>query len=69
MFLNFQGHVRMVLAYLFAQLYLWAQGKPGGLLVLGSANMDERFDSYKLQTRIFTCIDSWLHEMFSVSIV
>lgn len=34
----------MVLAYLFAQLSLWARGKPGGLLVLGSANVDERYD-------------------------
>lgn len=32
----------MVLAYLFAQLSLWARGMPGGLLVLGSANVDER---------------------------
>lgn len=32
----------MVLAYLFAQLTLWARGIPGGLLVLGSANVDER---------------------------
>lgn len=33
----------MVLAYLFAQLSLWARGKPGGLLVLGSANVDEGY--------------------------
>lgn len=33
----------MVLAYLFAQLSLWARGRPGGLLVLGSANVDERY--------------------------
>lgn len=39
-----QARVRMVLAYLFAQLSLWARGKPGGLLVLGSANADERYD-------------------------
>lgn len=32
----------MVLAYLFAQLSLWARGMPGGLLVLGAANVDER---------------------------
>ena len=31
----------MVLAYLFAQLTLWARGRSGGLLVLGSANVDE----------------------------
>jgi NAD+ synthase (glutamine-hydrolysing) len=33
----------MVLAYLFAQLCLWAKGRSGGLLVLGSANVDERY--------------------------
>lgn len=37
-----QARIRMVLAYLFAQLTLWARGMPGGLLVLGSANVDER---------------------------
>lgn len=35
----------MILAYLFAQLSQWAEGKPGGLLVLGSANVDERLVS------------------------
>lgn len=39
-----QARVRMVLAYLFAQLSLWSRGKPGGLLVLGSANVDERYN-------------------------
>jgi hypothetical protein len=32
----------MVLAYMFAQLLPWVRGKVGGLLVLGSANVDER---------------------------
>lgn len=32
----------MVLAYLFAQLLPWVRGGFGGLLVLGSANVDER---------------------------
>ncbi|PKU26958.1 hypothetical protein llap_22738 [Limosa lapponica baueri] len=42
--INFSSHarIRMVLAYLFAQLTLWTRGMPGGLLVLGSANVDER---------------------------
>ena len=31
----------MVLSYLFAQLLPWVRGKQGGLLVLGSANVDE----------------------------
>lgn len=43
---NVQARVRMVLAYLFAQLCLWARGKPGGLLVLGSANVDESLTGY-----------------------
>ncbi|XP_033842416.2 glutamine-dependent NAD(+) synthetase [Periophthalmus magnuspinnatus] len=43
---NVQARVRMVLSYLFAQLSLWARGKPGGLLVLGSANVDESLTGY-----------------------
>ncbi|KAK0053547.1 glutamine-dependent NAD(+) synthetase [Biomphalaria pfeifferi] len=43
---NVQARVRMVLAYLFAQLSLWARGKSGGLLVLGSANVDESLRGY-----------------------
>uniref|UniRef100_G3PNJ7 Glutamine-dependent NAD(+) synthetase n=1 Tax=Gasterosteus aculeatus aculeatus TaxID=481459 RepID=G3PNJ7_GASAC len=43
---NVQARVRMVLAYLLAQLGLWARGKPGGLLVLGSANVDESLTGY-----------------------
>uniref|UniRef100_A0A8C9T9Y4 Glutamine-dependent NAD(+) synthetase n=1 Tax=Scleropages formosus TaxID=113540 RepID=A0A8C9T9Y4_SCLFO len=43
---NVQARVRMILAYLFAQLSLWAQGRPGGLLVLGSANVDESLTGY-----------------------
>ncbi|XP_023042005.2 glutamine-dependent NAD(+) synthetase isoform X3 [Piliocolobus tephrosceles] len=39
---NVQARIRMVLAYLFAQLSLWSRGVRGGLLVLGSANVDER---------------------------
>ncbi|XP_014778403.1 glutamine-dependent NAD(+) synthetase [Octopus bimaculoides] len=43
---NVQARIRMVLAYLFAQLTLWARGKPGTLLVLGSANIDESLRGY-----------------------
>lgn len=32
----------MILSYLFAQLLPWVRGRQGGLLVLGSANVDER---------------------------
>ena len=35
----------MVLAYLFAQLLPWVRGRQGGLLVLGSANVDEAYVS------------------------
>lgn len=37
---------KQVLSYLFAQLVLWARGRPGGLLVLGSANVDEALRGY-----------------------
>ena len=43
---NIQARSRMVLAYLFAQLAPWVQGRTGGLLVLGSANVDESLRGY-----------------------
>uniref|UniRef100_A0A6J0SU63 Glutamine-dependent NAD(+) synthetase n=2 Tax=Pogona vitticeps TaxID=103695 RepID=A0A6J0SU63_9SAUR len=43
---NVQARIRMVLAYLFAQLSLWSRGMPGGLLVLGSSNVDESLWGY-----------------------
>ncbi|XP_016072583.1 PREDICTED: glutamine-dependent NAD(+) synthetase [Miniopterus natalensis] len=43
---NVQARLRMVLAYLFAQLSLWSRGAPGGLLVLGAANVDESLLGY-----------------------
>lgn len=45
---NIQARLRMVLAYLFAQLLPWVRGVPntGGLLVLGSANVDECLRGY-----------------------
>lgn len=43
---NIQARTRMVLAYLFAQLILWVRDRPGGLLVLGSANVDESLRGY-----------------------
>ncbi len=39
---NIQARLRMVIAYFFAQLLPWVRGRSGGLLVLGSANVDER---------------------------
>eukprot|EP00177_Eucheuma_denticulatum_P007318 GFKZ01013317.1.p1 GENE.GFKZ01013317.1~~GFKZ01013317.1.p1 ORF type:complete len:735 (+),score=88.97 GFKZ01013317.1:41-2206(+) len=41
-----QARVRMVLGYMFAQLILWASGRQGGLLVLGSGNVDEGLRGY-----------------------
>jgi NAD+ synthase (glutamine-hydrolysing) len=44
---NIQARVRMVLAFLFAQLLPWVRGQNGGfLLVLGSANVDEGLRGY-----------------------
>lgn len=44
---NIQARLRMVLAYLFAQLLPWVRGRnAGGLLVLGSANVDECLRGY-----------------------
>ncbi|XP_077297866.1 NAD synthetase [Arctopsyche grandis] len=43
---NIQARLRMVISYLFAQLMLWVRGRPGGLLVLGSANVDEALRGY-----------------------
>lgn len=51
----------MVVAYLFAQLSLWARGARGGLLVLGSANVDERCvpDSGAPQFSEGACSPKW----------
>ena len=38
---NIQARLRMVIAFLFAQLTPWVRGRAGFLLVLGSANVDE----------------------------
>lgn len=45
---NIQARLRMVLSYLFAQLLPWCRNKQnlGGLLVLGSANVDEQLRGY-----------------------
>lgn len=39
---NVQARTRMVASYLFAQLMMKSKGRNGSLLVLGSANVDER---------------------------
>lgn len=43
---NIQARLRMILSYLFAQLLPWTRNKEGGLLVLGSANVDECLRGY-----------------------
>ncbi|GBN76726.1 putative glutamine-dependent NAD(+) synthetase [Araneus ventricosus] len=43
---NVQARVRMVMAYFFAQLVLWTRNRSGGLLVLGSGNVDEGLVGY-----------------------
>ncbi|XP_012876639.1 PREDICTED: glutamine-dependent NAD(+) synthetase isoform X2 [Dipodomys ordii] len=43
---NVQARIRMVIAYLFAQLSLWSRGARGGLLVLGTTNVDESLLGY-----------------------
>ncbi|KAG9303971.1 hypothetical protein G9A89_005881 [Geosiphon pyriformis] len=43
---NIQARLRMVLAYLFAQLLPWVRNRSGSLLVLGSANVDECLRGY-----------------------
>jgi NAD+ synthase (glutamine-hydrolysing) len=43
---NVQARLRMVIAYMFAQLFPWIRGNSGFLLVLGSANVDEALRGY-----------------------
>ncbi|GBF95639.1 glutamine-dependent NAD(+) synthetase [Raphidocelis subcapitata] len=43
---NIQARLRMVIAFLLAQLTPWARGRSGWLLVLGSANVDEALRGY-----------------------
>lgn len=43
---NIQARLRMVVAYLLAQLLPWVRARPGWLLVLGSANVDEGLRGY-----------------------
>ncbi len=43
---NIQARLRMVLSYFLAQLLPWVRDKHGGLLVLGTANVDESLRGY-----------------------
>jgi len=43
---NIQARSRMALSYFLSGLLLWSQNRKGGLLVLGSANVDEALRGY-----------------------
>ncbi|MCO5559701.1 hypothetical protein L7F22_013302 [Adiantum nelumboides] len=43
---NLQARIRMVIAFMLASLMPWVRSKPGFLLVLGSANVDEALRGY-----------------------
>mmetsp|Transcript_10331 Transcript_10331/g.14167 ORF Transcript_10331/g.14167 Transcript_10331/m.14167 type:complete len:581 (-) Transcript_10331:68-1810(-) len=43
---NIQARSRMVMSYFLSQLLLWTTGRPGSLLVLGTANVDEALRGY-----------------------
>ncbi len=43
---NIQARLRMVLAYMLAQLLPWVYGRRGSLLVLGTGNVDEALRGY-----------------------
>lgn len=61
---NIQARMRMVIAYFFAQLTLWAVGRPGSLLVLGSANVDECLRGYFTK---YDCSSADLNPIGSIS--
>ncbi|KAG8931446.1 glutamine-dependent NAD(+) synthetase [Tulasnella sp. 418] len=61
---NIQARLRMVLAYLFAQLLPWVRGKVGGLLVLGSANVDESLRGYLTK---YDCSSADINPIGSIS--
>ncbi|KAJ9086355.1 glutamine-dependent NAD(+) synthetase [Entomophthora muscae] len=63
---NIQARLRMLLGYLFAQLLPWCRGLPraGGLLVLGSANVDECLRGYFTK---YDCSSADLNPIGSIS--
>ena len=54
----------MVLAYMFAQLLLFVRGRGGGLLVLGSANVDERSVKPKPGSRLAAVANNYFLTVF-----
>ena len=61
---NIQARLRMVSAYLLAQLLPWTRAKQGFLLVLGSANVDEALRGYMTK---YDCSSADLNPIGSVS--
>lgn len=65
---NVQARLRMVLAYLFAQLLLWVRGtaraSSGSLLVLGSSNVDEYLRGYLTK---YDCSSADINPIGSIS--
>lgn len=61
---NIQARIRMVTAYLFAQLLPWVRGRNGFLLVLGSANVDEALRGYMTK---YDCSSADLNPIGAIS--
>ncbi|KAK6030214.1 hypothetical protein OSTOST_03659 [Ostertagia ostertagi] len=61
---NLQARIRMVFSYLFAQLSLIKEGRPGSLLVLGSSNVDELLVGYLTK---YDCSSADINPIGSVS--
>ena len=61
---NIQARLRMITAYLFAQLLPWVRGRKGFLLVLGSANVDEGLRGYMTK---YDCSSADLNPIGAIS--
>jgi NAD+ synthase (glutamine-hydrolysing) len=61
---NIQARLRMVTAYLFAQLLPWIRSRKGFLLVLGSANVDEGLRGYMTK---YDCSSADLNPIGAIS--
>jgi NAD+ synthase (glutamine-hydrolysing) len=61
---NIQARLRMVTAYLYAQLLPWVRGRSGFLLVLGSANVDEGLRGYMTK---YDCSSADLNPIGAIS--
>lgn len=61
---NIQARIRMVMAYLFAQLLPWIRGRKSFLLTLGSSNVDEALRGYMTK---YDCSSADLNPIGSIS--